>query len=215
MAEVYPGVPPRHTFDRLGAAVRALKAQRVLELGTNIGFSTRELSKALAETGGKLWSVDINPPIDNWPKNWPHQNITFVQHDALTLDLSPLDAFGAQPLDILFIDDKHTYRHLFQELRRYQHLIKAGGKIFVDDPTHCDGILTQEMNCGLPVLWATALWCREVNLPFTCWTEDPCGLIEITVTTPLPKHTAPDLRIHHITGVATILNSTQYHRDDA
>ena len=216
MAELHPDVPPRHCFDRLGKAVRELKAKTVIELGTNFGFSTREFATALRETGGRLYSIDINPPIDDWPRKWalgtklPIDHLTFVQHDSLTLDLEP---FAKEPVDILFIDDRHTYRHLLQVLRKYAPLVRAGGRIFVDDPTHCDGAPTPELNCGASVLWAVALWCREVNLPFTCWTEDPYGLIEITVAKPIPKCPAIDARIFGITGVATVLNSLHLQKD--
>lgn len=211
MAEVIPGIPTRHTFDRLGKAVKELKAKTVLELGTNIGLSTREFSTALRETGGKLYTVDINPPLGNWHTQFPCENIVFVQHDALTLNTTDLK----DPVDILLIDDKHSYRHLLQELRKYGPLVRVGGRIFVDDPTHCDGVPSHEMNCGLPVLWATALWCREVGLDMTLHTEDSCGLLEIAVTKPIPLSPALDARIHGITGVATIIHSTHYHRDDA
>ena len=209
MAETHPEVPTRHCFDRLGKAVRDLQAKVVLELGTNYGFSTREMSTALRDTGGRLYSVDINPPIDNWPQKWGKaDNVVFVQHDSLTLDLEGFK----EPCDILFVDDRHTYRHCLQVLRKYAPLVKVGGRIYVDDPTHCDGVMTPEMNCGASVLWAVALWCREVGLSFTVYTEDPYGLIEILVTKPIQK--APlDARIWGITGVATVLDGLHIHKD--
>lgn len=210
MAETHPEVPPRFCFDRLGKAVREMKAKVVLELGTNYGFSTRELSIALRETGGKLWSVDINPPIDNWPQKWGKaDNVMFIQHDSLTLDTEGFK----EPADILFIDDRHTYRHLLQVLRKYAPLVKPGGRIYVDDPTHCDGTPTAELNCGASVLWAVGLWCREVGLPFTVYTEDPYGLVEIPVTKPVLKNPVLDARIFGITGVATVINGLHLHKD--
>lgn len=207
MPEVHEGIPTRHTFDRLGQAVLDLDAKRVLDLGTNIGLSTREFSTALRKTGGHVTTVDINPPLGNWQTQWDCSNITFLQHDTLTMPWT-------EEVDILLIDDKHTYRHLLQELRKYAPFVRAGGRIFVDDPVHCDGVYQPEMNCGLPVLWATALWCREVGLPFTVWTEDSCGLIEIRVEQKIPPTEYLDTRIHGITGVATIINSVHTHRDD-
>ena len=211
MAEQVPGVPPRLCFDRLGQAVRDMKAKVVMELGTNYGFSTREFSKALREVGGKLYSVDINPPIDNWPAKVqvPVDNVMFVQHDCLTIDLATLK----EPLDILFVDDRHTYRHLLQVLRRYAPLVREGGRIYVDDPTHCDGVIQPEMNCGASVLFATALWCREHQLQMHLYTDDACGLLEIQVTKKIPQAPALDARIFGITGVATVINGLQYHKD--
>lgn len=211
MAEQHPQVPPRFCFDRLGAAVKEMKAKIVMELGTNYGFSTREFSKALRETGGRLYSVDINPPIDNWPQkiNFPVDNVTFVQHDSLTVDISTMK----EPLDLLFVDDRHTYRHLLQILRRYAPLVREGGRIYVDDPTHCDGVMQPEMNCGASVLWAAALWCRENQLQMHLYTDDGYGLLEIVLPKKIGPVTALDARIFGITGVATVLNGLQYHKD--
>lgn len=212
MAEQIAGVPTRHCFDRLGKAVLELKAQRVLETGTNIGLSTREFDKALKQTGGRLWSVDINPPMQNWHLSRPCSNTVFVQHDALTLDVARL-GIKEHELDILLLDDAHNYRHLLQELRKYAPYVKVGGRIFVDDPTHCDGVMSPEAACGLPVLWATALWCREVQAEFTLHTEDSLGLLEIPVTKPLKTDIPLDQRIFGITGVASIVDSQMFLKD--
>lgn len=210
MAETHPQVPPRYCFDRLGKAVKELQAKTVVELGTNYGFSTRELSTALRETGGKLYTIDINPPIDNWPQKWGKaDNVVFIQHDSTTVDTSGLK----DPIDLLFIDDRHTYRHLLQVLRKYAPLVRVGGRIYIDDPTHCDGTQQTEMNCGASVCWAAALWCREVKLTMTLYTEDDYGLLEIPVTKAVGLSPALDARIHGITGVGLVINSLQFMKD--
>ena len=97
-------LPVRPSLQRITQSIAQLQATRVLELGTSVGVSTRLISQALQVTKGHLWSIDINPPIDNWHLAWDCSNIAFLQHDALTYPWK-------QEVDLLFIDDKHSYRH--------------------------------------------------------------------------------------------------------
>jgi len=63
--------------------VAELNAQHVIELGTRSGVSTVAWLHALADTGGRLTSVDIDvrPPIGDWP------HCTFIQSDDTDPDL--------------------------------------------------------------------------------------------------------------------------------
>jgi|HubBroStandDraft_2_1064218.scaffolds.fasta_scaffold434358_2 predicted O-methyltransferase YrrM len=45
----------------LGILARAAKATRMLEIGTSNGYSTIHLASAVAETGGKIVSIERNP----------------------------------------------------------------------------------------------------------------------------------------------------------
>src|SRR3990167_4571505 len=200
-------LPVRPSLQRITQSIAQLQATRVLELGTSVGVSTRLISQALQVTKGHLWSIDINPPIDNWHLAWDCSNIAFLQHDALTYPWK-------QEVDLLFIDDKHSYRHLLQELRKYAPWVRAGGVIYVDDTTKADDTFSHEQFCGLAVTWAIQMYCRELQLPWHSYHEDAQGLAEI----PVPSQIAPllplDKRWHNITGVAAIVNSVTYHRDD-
>ena len=101
-------------------------ATKVLELGTRTGVSTIAWLYALEQTGGHLWSVDIDaqPPIGQ------HQHWTFVQGD----DMDPaVQAQLPEPFDIVFIDTSHHYEHTLAELHRYRHMARPGGLILLHD----------------------------------------------------------------------------------
>jgi len=102
------------------------KATKVLELGTRTGVSTIAWLHALEQTGGHLWSVDIDsqPPIGQFP-HW-----TFIQGDDMD---GTVQAQLPAPFDIVFLDTSHHYQHTKAELDRYQHMVRPGGLIVCHD----------------------------------------------------------------------------------
>lgn len=144
--------------------VKQLDAQHVIELGTRSGVSTVAWLHALAATGGRLTSVDIDtmPPIGEWP-HW-----TFVQAD----DTNPELIASLEPADIVFIDTSHRFQHTLDELNLYLPLVKPGGVIVLHDteletPTDFPG------DTNYPVMRAVQAFTDEhvlewVNLP-NCW----------------------------------------------
>lgn len=106
--------------------VKTSNAQKVIELGTRTGVSTIAWLYALEQTGGHLWSVDIDakPPIGDYP-HW-----TFIQGDDCRPEIQvqlPTQA------DIVFIDTSHHYEHTLRELRGYRPFVKPGGLIVCHD----------------------------------------------------------------------------------
>lgn len=107
------------------ALVGQLDARKVIELGTRGAVSTIAWLYGLAQTEGKLWSVDIDPapalPYDHWK---------FVQGD----DLDP-NVFRELPdsADIVFIDTSHAYQHTLAELNLYRWKVRPGGRIVLHD----------------------------------------------------------------------------------
>lgn len=110
---------------RMVELVRSLNAQHVIELGTRTGVSTIAWLHALAETGGRLTSVDIDerPPIGE------HEHWTYVQGD----DTDPAIMAQLEPAEIVFIDTSHLYEHTRFELNAYRWLVKPGGVIVCHD----------------------------------------------------------------------------------
>jgi cephalosporin hydroxylase len=109
---------------RLYDLVIELKAQRVLELGVRSGVSTTAFLAALEQTGGHLWSVDVNPVP---PLNGPW---TFVQgcSDDKTL---VQDVAGDDPFDIVFVDTDHTYELTKAEIDTWAPHV-SGAMVFHD-----------------------------------------------------------------------------------
>ena len=110
---------------RLRALVEVLDAKTVIELGTRSGVSTIAWLYALSQTGGHLWSVDI----DEAPRHI-HLGWSFIQGD----DMDPVvfDRLPAQA-DIVFIDTSHHYQHTLDELRSYVRKVRPGGVIVCHD----------------------------------------------------------------------------------
>ena len=105
--------------------VTELNAQHVIELGTRTGVSTIAWLHALAQTGGRLTSVDI----DERPAIGEHEHWTFIQGDDLNPDVVDM----LDPAEIVFIDTSHLYEQTVHELNLYRWLVKPGGVIVLHD----------------------------------------------------------------------------------
>ena len=111
---------------RMVELVKSGNCTKVLELGTRTGVSTIAWLHALEQTGGHLWSVDI----DTQPAIGSHPHWTYIQGD----DMDPtVQAQLPEPFDIVFLDTSHHYRHTKAELDRYQHMVRPGGLIVCHD----------------------------------------------------------------------------------
>jgi len=142
-------------LDTFVAMCDDLQAKKVVELGTRTGVSTVAWLYGLADTGGHLWSVDIDvqPPIGQ------HENWTFVQGDDCTQE-----TYSQLPgdVDIVFIDTSHAYEHTLQELTLYRWLVRPGGKIVLHDTElpYPEGVIGKPF----PVKRAVTEWCEAEGL---------------------------------------------------
>lgn len=131
LAKLYAEVAatPSDIYEHLPVFVDMVKkgnVQTVIELGTRTGVSTIAWLYALEQTGGHLWSVDMDakPAIGDYP-HW-----TFIQgddEDQRVYSRLPLNA------DILFLDTSHHYQHTKRELELYRRFVKRGGLIVCHD----------------------------------------------------------------------------------
>jgi predicted O-methyltransferase YrrM len=103
-------------------------AAQVIEVGVGAGNSSAAWLTGLAQTGGRLWSVDIEPT----PAAWELQDIcpewTYVVGDSIACE--PFAPHGA---DILFIDSLHTFEQTLAELEVYVPHVKPGGVVLLHD----------------------------------------------------------------------------------
>lgn len=102
----------------------------VLELGTRKGLSTSALLCGVEEKGGQVWSVDINPECAEVFAGHPQWH--FIHADS-TDECAIRRAGLPLPLDVLFIDTAHTYRHTLKELMLWGPCVRAGGVILLHD----------------------------------------------------------------------------------
>lgn len=127
-----------HHLPYLRQVVIDLKAKQVIELGVRTGESTVAFLAGLAETGGKLWSCDIQSPLEvenHAPGNpiedhiWDrYDNWTFVKgHDLEVANEAP------KRCDVLFIDTEHTCDQAVAELETYGPRVRVGGVILMHD----------------------------------------------------------------------------------
>lgn len=109
------------------------KYQKVLETGTDVGDSARIFSSALQVTSGQLVTVDIKPPVNDWPASWPVKNIQFVTGDSKQLRLK-------EEIDCLYLDahlaDIDIETQITEELKWLGRWVRVGGKIVLDDVFH-------------------------------------------------------------------------------
>lgn len=105
--------------------VTRLKAKTIIELGTRGGVSTIAWLYGLMETGGHLWSVDLDPKPE-----FEHPQWTFLQGDDLSSEI-----YTALPewADIVFIDTSHAYDQTCAELHAYKWKVRPGGRIVLHD----------------------------------------------------------------------------------
>lgn len=151
--------------------VTRLGARVVIELGTRTGVSTIAWLYALEQTGGHLFSVDIDPrpEIGEWP-HW-----TFIQGD----DLDPTVLAQLPQADIVFIDTSHLYEHTRNELSVYRWLVRRGGLIVCHD-TQLAQPIGAPARPRFPVRTAIKEFCEEEGFR---WSEFPdswgLGVIEL------------------------------------
>ena len=130
----------------LFALVAALRPKRILEVGTHVGGSTIALAAALeSNADGSLVTVDVldvnSPERSTWPGTQPGEvpqvrlkrlglshRVSFVRASALELLRSWSD-----PLDLVFLDGSHEPQHVYAEMARVSHHLRAPGYVILHD----------------------------------------------------------------------------------
>jgi len=117
-----------HLLTLYGIAL-SLKAKTILELGVRGGSTTLPLLMAAKQTGGRVVSVDIEPtsfePPEDLKAHWQ-----FVQMDALGY-LEGL--YKDTPIDMVYVDDWHSYAHVKAELAELDQLVSPASVICLHD----------------------------------------------------------------------------------
>jgi predicted O-methyltransferase YrrM len=110
------------------ALVRERRPTRIVEVGS--GHSTRVLSRALQQSGGKLWAIDPAPRADI-------AGLAGVTIMPSTLQAAPGDLFDQLgPGDVLFIDSSHILMpgsDVDQLLNRILPRLRRGTLVHIHD----------------------------------------------------------------------------------
>ncbi len=132
------GLPAINVTPTLGKFLhlqaRAIRATRILEIGTLGGYSTIWLARALPPTG-KLVTLEYDPKhAEVARKNFQHANLASqieIMVGAALDSLPKLAARNLPPFDLIFIDaDKKNNPHYFQWAMKLSH---PGSVIIVDN----------------------------------------------------------------------------------
>lgn len=136
------------------------KPERVLEIGTQNGQSTKAILTALAKTGkGKLVSLDHKNRSTILDAEYPDLKSywNFIQGDTHLPEVfeSAKNAVEGQLYDIVFIDGDHKYAGAKQDFVEYTQLLRPGGIVILHD--------TINKNEGVHQVWAEIDWPEKFN----------------------------------------------------
>lgn len=131
-----PWSVPRSTGKFLHDLVREMGAERVLELGTSIGYSTLWMAAALAEKGGNVVTIEREPSKYAYAKEQAvacglDQAITF--HHGEILDV--LQKSQEKKWDLVFFDAEKGQYHIYFPIILKQ-LSEKGICVFDNIDTH-------------------------------------------------------------------------------
>jgi len=144
---------------------RSRKGVRVLELGSRRANSTLTFLAGATESGGHVWSADIDNILTHAGGIGPWADCprwTFICGD----DMNPaLQALLPPEVDVFFLDTSHEYEHTLAELRAYMPRVAAGGIALFHD-TNLIG-------------WPGYQWDRDIP-PVRAALDDYCAETGIT-----------------------------------
>lgn len=117
-----------HLTTLLGIAIGG-KCKTIIELGVRNGDTTLPLLTAAKINNGILYSVDLNEtafePDGDEKKHW-----SFHQMDAIKF----LDTWDSnKTIDLIYIDDWHSYEHVKKELDILDRLVSPATIIILHD----------------------------------------------------------------------------------
>lgn len=124
----------RDTGEFLAVLVKAMRARRVLEIGTSNGYSTLWLASAARAIGGTVTTVEraelkVGMARANFARSGLADVITLVHDDAGGV----LKRTGDAGIDLLFLDsERPEYPGWWPDLRR---VLRSGGLLVVDNAT--------------------------------------------------------------------------------
>jgi len=130
---------------------------KIGEVGMRNGISTLAFLMAARDTGGHVYSIDIDECVEG-RRNVLHAGLaehhTFIHGDSAAVEFP-------EPLDVLFIDGEHTYPGVTLDFQMHAPKMKKGGVILFHDTTSCPevaafcseiGATMLPMGAGLGVL---------------------------------------------------------------
>jgi len=110
------------------------KPEVVVEIGTQRGGSAIFFSDLLAPLGGKVVTVDVNPPGEEMLLRFEGKNIAFIKGDINNPETIHNILRYCNEKNCLVIDDgSHSKNDIYTAFQSLNHLIPAGGFYVVED----------------------------------------------------------------------------------
>ena len=147
-------------LEYLHDAVMGYTTPTVIELGVRSGNSTAALLHACFETGGWLFSADIDQPMV--PTEFSTGPWSFMRGDSVSeavLQWMPGEC------DVLFIDTSHTVGQTLAELDAYMPRVKPGGVALFHDIQWLPPAISLPEPGG-PVHEALTRWCTANEMEY-------------------------------------------------
>jgi caffeoyl-CoA O-methyltransferase len=124
----------RETGRLLSTMVHAMQANRILEIGTGLGYSTLWMALALPPAG-RIWSIDPNRAYGETARAYCARAgvadaVEMIHQPALEI----LPSFSPRNLDIIFIDGRKEEYTEYLELS--VPLLKRSGLLIMNDLLH-------------------------------------------------------------------------------
>lgn len=123
----------------LSMLITEFNLKHVVELGVRTGNSTLVLLEAANRIGGRVLSVDVDPCPE--AKNRVDKaGFSSVWKFLEGNDLEIRESDVLQPIDFLFIDSSHLYKHTKAELEKYSAYLRGGSWIAFHDYVSFPGV---------------------------------------------------------------------------
>jgi len=110
--------------------IKEFNLKTVLEIGTQQGYSTVAMGCAVKEIGGHLYSCDIVEcpiAIERMLNRDLYSSWTFYESKSSN------NISWNKPIDLLFLDSKHTEERINADLRHFEPHVRKGGFIIIHD----------------------------------------------------------------------------------
>jgi predicted O-methyltransferase YrrM/predicted nucleic acid-binding Zn-ribbon protein len=116
---------------------RLTRPRRVLETGTNLGYSAALLAAGMRTyaSDAVLYTIDILECPQLFRGTPVEPSIHFLHGSSLEVEIP-----DNEPFDLLVLDSDHTYGTIMREILRFEPHLRVGGHMLFHDSMYFDGV---------------------------------------------------------------------------
>jgi hypothetical protein len=148
----------------------------IVEIGTAQGGSAVIFHRAAGHRKVHIYSFDIAPSAEAY-RNLRDTNVKIIKKPSIE-GAHAWKEICSKPIDLLFIDGSHIFRHVFEDFNHWIHYLRPGGiVVFHDyDPIESGGVA----HLGVRIMIDSVLRCKLLSL-----FVHKCRILYGNVTQPL------------------------------